>query len=152
MAGALFFVIGMVVEWMGVSFGFIFGEYVYGSNLGVKIDGVPILIGLNWAVLSLCTAAISSKMVRQTWARVLLGAGMMVFLDFFIEDVTMLLDYWIWEEGMAPLRNYFSWFLLAALFQFIYQKLRIKGDSDFSAHVYFAQLSFFVFLFLFSRF
>ena len=47
------FLIGFVAELIGVHTGWLFGRYSYESNLGVKIAGVPILIGLNWAILSL---------------------------------------------------------------------------------------------------
>ena len=46
------FAIGMGVEIVGVKTGVLFGEYFYGNNLGLKILGVPILIGINWAVLT----------------------------------------------------------------------------------------------------
>jgi len=41
----LFFIGGMLVEWLGVSYGLFFGDYEYGSNLGPKIEGVPWFIG-----------------------------------------------------------------------------------------------------------
>ena len=44
-------IISLFVEWVGVKYGFLFGEYKYGHNLGYKIDGVPLLIGVNWLLL-----------------------------------------------------------------------------------------------------
>ena len=41
---AIFFV-GMIAEILGVQYGLIFGYYDYGNNLGLKLLGVPILIG-----------------------------------------------------------------------------------------------------------
>ena len=42
------FFTGMITEILGVQFGWIFGDYQYGSQLGVKVLGVPFLIGVNW--------------------------------------------------------------------------------------------------------
>ena len=141
------FIVGMVVEWIGVHYGYIFGTYTYGPNLGPKLDGVPLLIGLNWVILTLSTAAISSRFIKNNLGKIILGALLMVGLDVFIEQVTTLLDYWTWEAGSAPLRNYFSWFLFSLFLHWCYNKLRIKGDFIFSLHLYAAQLTFFVFLY-----
>ena len=51
-AFVLFFSGGMLAEWLGVNFGLLFGDYAYGQNLGPKLDGVPFLIGVNWALLT----------------------------------------------------------------------------------------------------
>ncbi len=47
------FMTGMVVEWIGVHNDWLFGSYYYGNNLGPKIYGVPLLIGVNWLTLLL---------------------------------------------------------------------------------------------------
>ena len=52
LAAGVAFVVGMGVELLGVNFGLIFGQYVYGDNLGVKVGGVPLLIGANWVMLT----------------------------------------------------------------------------------------------------
>ena len=57
---AFFFCGGMLLEWVGVHYGFLFGTYEYGSNLGPKLDGIPYLIGVNWAVLTLTTGVMAS--------------------------------------------------------------------------------------------
>lgn len=48
------FIVGMVAEGLGVNYGLIFGHYQYGEALGWKIEGVPFLIGVNWAILVIC--------------------------------------------------------------------------------------------------
>jgi putative membrane protein len=39
------------IEVYGVQTGNLFGTYTYGNNLGWKLFGVPIIIGVNWAAL-----------------------------------------------------------------------------------------------------
>lgn len=46
------FLIGMIAEILGVNFGIIFGEYEYLDNLGIKIFGVPIIIGVQWILFN----------------------------------------------------------------------------------------------------
>ena len=42
---------GYILELLGVTTGRIFGQYLYGNNLGFKIADVPVIIGLNWVML-----------------------------------------------------------------------------------------------------
>lgn len=146
-----FFFVGMLVEWVGVQYGFLFGEYTYGSNLGFKIDGVPILIGVNWVILTLSTAAISARLFQNKIIRIVVGALLMVGLDFFIEVVAPPFDFWTWAADNAPLKNYIAWFLIAIFLHTIYYKSRIKGDFTFSLHLYLAQLLFFAYFYGFYR-
>ena len=55
----LCFTVGMLAEIIGVNKGLIFGEYSYGDALGIKVFGVPILIGINWCILVFITGFIS---------------------------------------------------------------------------------------------
>src|SRR5210317_1641889 len=50
------FSFGMITEYLGVNYGYIFGSYSYGANLGPKVGGVPWMIGINWALLTFITA------------------------------------------------------------------------------------------------
>ena len=51
---AFIWVAGIGAEWIGVHTGYLFGSYSYGENLGPKIDGIPYLIGVNWALGRFC--------------------------------------------------------------------------------------------------
>ena len=134
-------------EWLGVNYGLIFGDYHYGANFGPKIGGVPFLIGVNWGFLTFATGAIASAWLKPYWAKVLCGASLMVLLDFFLEESAPRFDFWYWDVGYAPLQNFIGWFVLAFLFHSVYQRLKIKGSTLFSHHLFASQLLFFVFFF-----
>jgi putative membrane protein len=144
----VFIVVSFFVEWVGVHFGFLFGSYRYGENLGIKFFGVPPLIGINWMVLIFCTAAIANKIAKQTFLKVVAGATLMVFIDFFIETSAPPFDFWIWELEAAPLRNYVSWFFVSLILHAVYHRFKIKGDFVFSFHLFAAQLAFFIYFYL----
>jgi uncharacterized membrane protein len=147
----LIFASSLFIEWVGVHFGFLFGVYEYGKNLGLKIDGVPLLIGVNWAVLILCTAAMADKWVKPILLKVTLGALLMVCMDFFIETSAPPFDFWIWASGAAPLRNYVAWFIVSLFLHYAYHRTKMKGDFTFSCHLYAAQLLFFIYFYGFHR-
>ncbi len=145
---------GMIVEWIGVHHDFLFGAYYYGENLGPKIYGVPWLIGLNWMVLVLITNSIGRRFFRKIWQVALVGASLMVFLDFFIEKSAPPFDFWIWENGDAPLRNYVSWFLIAFALQWGTGALTWAKENTSSLvkpdwHLYFSQIVFFVYFYVY---
>ncbi|MDX1628022.1 MAG: carotenoid biosynthesis protein [Fulvivirga sp.] len=144
----LFFSFGIAIEWVGVHYDFVFGSYSYAQNLGTKIDGVPLLIGINWAMLILICGAISDKLANSFVVKIILGAAFMVLLDFFIEVPAPQLGFWVFEGGTAPLRNYLAWFLISAALLSVYHKQKIKGDFIFSCHLYAAQLVFFAFFYV----
>ena len=47
------YTVGLSAEIIGVNFGFLFGQYQYGSTLGIKWMGVPLIIGINWCLFCL---------------------------------------------------------------------------------------------------
>lgn len=80
-----FMLVGIGVEWLGVHTGYLFGDYYYGENFGWKIDGIPYLIGVNWALLSFCTHSIARHLLKNQLLVIVIGAALMVLLDFFIK-------------------------------------------------------------------
>lgn len=137
------FVVGMAVEIVGVQTGAIFGNYYYGENLGLKLMGVPYLIGVNWAVLSFITAAISNHLSKQFWWAVIIGATLMVGLDVLLEPMAVVFDFWHFENGFPPLKNFVAWFVVALLLQIMIHKTILIRDVHFSLHLFLSQVIFF---------
>lgn len=115
----LVFLLGFTAEWVGVQKGWLFGVYHYGSNLGPKLAGVPLIIGINWAMLTLATGAAAASMLKNRWAIVVVASLLMTGLDYVMEPVAVENGYWYWKDGKIPLYNYVCWFLVALLAQVI---------------------------------
>jgi putative membrane protein len=113
----LVFLLGFTAEWVGVQKGWLFGVYHYGSNLGPKLAGVPLIIGINWAMLTLATGAAAASMLKNRWAIVVVASLLMTGLDYLMEPVAVENGYWYWKDGKIPLYNYVCWFLVALLAQ-----------------------------------
>lgn len=146
MMACIAFIIGMFTEILGVNCGLIFGSYIYGEVLGPKFLGVPILIGYNWAMVLITTASISQKLTKNFYSRIFLGIALMLFLDLLMEQVAPILDFWTFDSGTAPLQNYLGWASVSFLLHYIYHKLKIQVNNNFSNHLYFLQILFFVLL------
>jgi len=146
---AVCFFFGMLVEAIGVKHSFLFGSYYYGENLGFKLFDVPLLIGVNWAILVFITAAIARRLSNNLLIKIIIGATLMVGLDFVMEGVAPTFDFWYFTEGHPPLRNFITWFLVAAFLHFVFQYFKLNGSFKFALHLYLAQLVFFTYFNLF---
>ena len=79
------FFIGFIAEVLGVNFGLIFGDYSYGENLGVKVLEVPLLIGINWAILTYVASNISKLINPNIYLSSAIAALLMTSLDVLLE-------------------------------------------------------------------
>ncbi|MFM2156508.1 MAG: hypothetical protein RL516_1257 [Bacteroidota bacterium] len=143
--------IGMMVELIGVNTSLLFGNYHYGENLGIKIMGVPLLIGINWVVLTFLTAILAKRYISNKWLAILTGSILMVGLDFFIEPIAPIFDFWHWAEGDAPIRNFIDWFIVSFILQMIVRSDLTEETSSFPLHHLASQFVFFVFFYFYFK-
>lgn len=142
----LIFFIGMISEILGVNYGLIFGDYVYLDNLGVKILGVPVLIGVNWIILTFITGSLSSFIFKNKYVSIFMGAILMIGLDLLIEPVAPLLGFWIFDLQKVPLQNYIGWFVIGIITQALFQFKIAEKELTFSTHLLIINAIFFAFL------
>ncbi len=142
------FFIGFMAEWLGVKFSFLFGDYSYGANLGIKLDDVPIIMGINWVILSLATRGIIQRFFKLPVMKILVSSVLMVSLDVLLEPLAPQLDYWSFETMVAPLSNYMGWLIYSILMQSLLEFVQFKGHFNISVHILIIQLFFFGSLYL----
>ena len=140
------FITGISVELICVHTVLLFGDYSYGANLGPKLWGVPLVIGINWGVLSITTASITQKINLPVYFKIIVNAFLLVLFDFVMEPVAMKSDFWSWKNDEIPLFNYVCWFFVALILQLIYHWIRKpKSNKVFNA-LFVIQLLFFIIL------
>jgi len=125
---SLAFVIGIAAEAIGVETGYLFGDYHYGSVLGLKIFQVPITIGLLWAGLNIAAKNIANRVVKHPVLIALLAALLMVGFDFMMEPVAIHLHFWTWDDTVVPLLNYITWFLVSLGIQLLWVNVKTKNN------------------------
>ena len=145
-AALIIFFIGMISEILGVNYGLIFGDYVYLDNLGFKVLGVPVLIGINWIILTFITGSMSSYIIKNKYIAALTGAILMILLDLIIEPVAPLLGFWIFDLPTVPLQNYIGWFVIGLTTQYIYHFNIERKEYLFSINLLLVNAIFFAFL------
>jgi putative membrane protein len=141
----LIFTAGFAVEWAGVHTGQLFGTYAYGPTLGFGVDGIPLIMGVNWFLLVYCVGVtLQYSGIKQLALRVVLGASLLVLLDFVIEPAAIKFNYWHWAGGVAPVNNYICWFVLGAILVWIFELFKFKKQSIVGVVLLISQFIFFI--------
>lgn len=107
--------IGMIAEIIGVNSCAIFGNYSYGPLLGLKIFGVPFLIGITWLLVTLSAWQIVSFSNLGKFAKIIIASGLVVMFDLVLEQFATAYSLWAWQDAVIPLKNYITWFLVGAI-------------------------------------
>jgi putative membrane protein len=141
---------GFLAEVVGVNTGLFFGKYHYKENLGVKVFGVPVIIGINWGILVYAGYVISLLITRKIWACLWNGV-ICTTTDLLMEPVAPRLGFWEFEGLRPGLYNYLCWFFLAALLSYLlYKNIRFKNSPALNKSaiwVYICIVVFYLFVF-----
>lgn len=140
---------GFIAELIGTKTGLLFGNYSYGASLGYKMYGVPLVIGVNWALLIVSSASLVSTIKTTLFVRSVLAALLMTFLDVLIEPVAIKSDFWHWTNGSIPLYNYISWFFVALPIIYAYFKLNLTETNKVFNALFIQMILFFTILLIF---
>ena len=118
------------IEYVGVNYGYLFGDYKYGSILGFKYYHVPVIIPLTWAMLSIAARSLINLVTNQYVISALLSAIVVTAYDFLLELVAVRFGWWWWADGEIPIFNYSCWFIFSFIFQLLFRKIpSITGRS-----------------------
>jgi uncharacterized membrane protein len=142
------FLYGYVIELLGVKTGFIFGNYEYGKTLGLKLFDIPLVIGVNWLALAYLSG-VCTENIGKNWhflLKSLFSASIMLGLDFLIEPVAIKYDFWRWQGGNVPMRNYVGWLVCGFLLHLIWNKMPFLKQNRYAFYLLVIQFLFFLIL------
>lgn len=140
------YLLGFFVEVLGVNTGLIFGEYSYDRGLGYQLWGTPLMIGVNWLMLVLASAAAARRIPTNNYVQALIAALLMVLLDMLIEPISSKLEFWTWKGDLIPKQNYYAWFVVAYIMQFVYFHFRLDVPNKVGQNLFFILIYFFAVL------
>jgi bisanhydrobacterioruberin hydratase len=158
------FVVGIAVEMIGVHTGLLFGEYHYGAVLGYGVNGIPLLIGVNWFIVIYCCGTGISMFFRKlsdgiafpderkakrlrSLSVIIDGATLAVFFDWLMEPVAVKLGYWTWlGDGSIPFYNYICWFGVSVVLLSVFRFGNFNKHNKFALNLLLVQLMFFLIL------
>jgi putative membrane protein len=125
-------ILGYIIEVIGVKTGILFGVYTYGNKLGPKLLEVPLILGINWALLLYLTHYFAKQLVSKTFQIAILGAFLMVGIDFLIEPFAIYFGLWTWEKVHVPIQNYFMWWIASFLLHLLFGIYNIQLKNKIS--------------------
>lgn len=118
------FVVGNLIENIGVATGLPFGHYYFAGLMGPKLFNVPILLGLayigmayvSWTLARLITRGPDAVAGARLLATPVVASFIMVAWDLAQDPVWgTVLHGWVWLDGGpwfgVPVSNYLGWFL-----------------------------------------
>lgn len=122
---------GFAVEVLGVATGYPFGAYSYSTTLGVRLGGVPLVVGLAWTMLAWPAALAARRLVTGFAARVAVGAWALAAADAFLDPQQVAAGQWRWHDPSphlpgvdgVPLTNFAGWLLVAAVLSLVVQAM-----------------------------
>jgi bisanhydrobacterioruberin hydratase len=159
---AMCFAVGIAVEIVGTSTGYLFGQYEYGKMLGIGIKNVPIVIGINWFIIMYCCGItvhtilekLSDKLETMTGApspalKILSivsdGAMLAVVFDWIMEPAAIKLGYWTWlGDAEIPAYNYMCWFIISSLLMAAFGLLKFPKQNIFAVNLLMIMMMFFM--------
>jgi putative membrane protein len=114
--------IGFVAEVVGVRSGIPFGSYRYADSLGPRLAGVPIIVGLAWAMMAWPAAVVARRLAQTRISQVVIGAWALASWDLFLDPQMVAAGHWTWREPTAhlpgvptvPLTNLLGWLVVSA--------------------------------------
>ncbi|OLB66672.1 MAG: hypothetical protein AUI10_02125 [Actinobacteria bacterium 13_2_20CM_2_72_6] len=114
---------GLLVEVLGVRTGVPFGRYAYGSALGPRLDGVPLVIPLAWTWMAWPAWLAAGVLAWRATTRVALAGLGLAAWDVFLDPQMVAEGYWHWTDPhpalpgvpAVPVTNYLGWLAVATL-------------------------------------
>lgn len=142
------YIVSLLSELMGTTYGVPFGAYSYTALLGTKwFDRVPLLIPLSWFTMSWACWVIARQRSRGVRA-VLLAAALLVAWDLLLDPaMSKVTSYWVWAERGTyydmPLLNLVGWGVTGLALFIILNKIvpNPNGKLPFALSVYLVNFS-----------
>ncbi|WP_428657869.1 carotenoid biosynthesis protein [Runella sp.] len=137
------YLVGFIIEALGVHTGIIFGSYHYGTTLGWKIINIPLIIGANWLTLIYSAGVAAQHWHRSPFVKALLAALVVVGLDVLIEPIAIRLDFWQWVDNTIPLQNYVAWYIVSFGLLWLFYVLPFQKQNRLAVVLLVCQIVFF---------
>lgn len=124
----------MIIEYIGLTTGFPYGDFIYTGNLGYMIDDIlPITVGLSWAPLLIGSVAIAYTITENKIYRLIFPVIILVIFDMVLDPASVAVGMWRYSDtGLyygVPLQNFIGWIISGFIGSIIGYWLFNKKDN-----------------------
>jgi putative membrane protein len=135
-ASGVVMTVSLAIEVIGSRSGVPFGDYDYGAALQPRVFGVPLLVAVAWAMITLVVHGMFTNSSLSALGQVMFGAAAITAWDVFLDPQMVGEGYWSWSQpGPAfqgiPLVNYVGWFVTAVVMLML---VRLILHADYLSH------------------
>lgn len=129
---------GLIIEMLGLSISFPFGDYAYSSQLGPTVFGVPVVVPMAWSMMAYPCLLAARRLSSTTMGTALFGGWVLASWDLFLDPQMVGQGYWTWADAGwqlpgipgIPLQNFLGWLLAALVLMAILDRLPRKAAAD----------------------
>ncbi len=102
---------------------------------------VPLLSGINWAMVVYCTASICYPIKNKIF-QIMAASFLMVIYDILLEQNSEFLCLWKWNGNLLP--NYQFWFISAVTFHILRSVMKVEVKNKVADYAYWGIIVLFV--------
>ena len=134
------FFYALIIEIIGTSTAWPFGQYSYSPTLGAQLWGVPLVVPCAWMMMAYPSLMMARRLTRH-WVFLVGGYSLMAW-DLFLDPQMVSAGRWSWSftgshvpfQPEIPLSNAFGWMLtgmglMALLHLLLPRERRAQGPS-----------------------
>ncbi|WEL23312.1 bisanhydrobacterioruberin hydratase [Candidatus Nanohalovita haloferacivicina] len=108
-----------LIEFVGLSTGWPYGDFSYLISLGPMVHGVPVGLPVFFVPLVLNSFLLVRLYdLKDFWERFLAGVGLVLLIDAVLDPAAVALGIWSYGGGLfygVPLSNFTGWLLSASI-------------------------------------
>jgi bisanhydrobacterioruberin hydratase len=138
-------VAGFLIQFVAVKTGLVYGPIRYGTTLGPKLLGVPVIATLNEFVILYCMGFFVKRLkIKQVFIASLLGALIILLINILVEPVALFLKFYSWSEHMFVFHNFGARFLISFAFLYLFNSMKFPKKNDIYLYVLLMEILFFM--------
>lgn len=150
----------------GMTYGLVItraGVFKFGNALGIFVDTVPLVTGINWFIIIYCSGitihmllnriidrmATNTRTMRpalKAMSVIVDAATLAVLFQLLVEPAAARLGWWIWERGSVPFYHYTCWYIVSALLLLDFHYALFNKENKFAINLLLIQAMYFLLL------
>lgn len=120
------------IEFVGITTGFPYGEFMYGVELGPMVQGIPLALPIFFIPLILNSVLLTSLFgINGTVKSLAVSLGVLVLVDSVLDPAAVSLGLWEYSKAIfygVPVSNFLGW-ILSGTFSILVLKAGLNTEK-----------------------